>query len=109
MRHRVRMDVRRIAVAAALSLATVGPVSYVYVADAQDQPSGQSSPQSSDSTQQGESSSSRKGSHKAAHHTTVAEEEAPAPDLTKAEDLIQKKNYAEAEPLLHRVVEQDPA
>ena len=102
------MDVRRIAVAAALSLATVGPVSYAYAADAQDQPSGQSSPQSSDSTQQGESSSSRKGSHKAAHHTTVAEEEAPSPDLARAEDLIQQKKYAAAEPLLHKVVEQDP-
>ncbi|SRR5579871_466801 len=108
MGHRVRMDIRRIAIAAALILVTVGPVSYAYAADAQDQPSGQSSTQSSDSTEQGESSSSRKGSHKATHHTTVAEEEAPSPDLTRAEDLIQEKKYAEAEPLLHKVVEQDP-
>ena len=108
MGHRVRMDVRRIAVTAALILTAVGPVSYVYTADAQDQPSGSSSTQSSDSSQQGESSSSRKGSRKAIHRTTVAEEEAPPAELTKAEDLIQKKNYTEAEPLLHKVVEQDP-
>jgi tetratricopeptide (TPR) repeat protein len=101
------MGVRRIAVAAALSVASAGTLSYGYVRDVQ---GAQSSSQNSDATQasQGESSSSRKGSRKAAHHTTVAEEEAPAPDLTKAEDLIQKKNYADAEPLLHKVVEQDP-
>jgi tetratricopeptide (TPR) repeat protein len=104
MLHRVRMDVRRIAVAAALSIASVGTLSYAYAADSQEQ----SSPQSSDSTQQGESSSSRKANHRAPHHTTVAEEEAPSPVLTRAEDLIQQKKYAEAEPLVHKVVEQDP-
>jgi tetratricopeptide (TPR) repeat protein len=104
------MDVRRIAVAAALSIASVGPLSYAYATDVQDQPSGQTSTQNSDSTQQsqGESSASRKTNHKTTHRTTVAEEEAPPTELTKAEDLIQKKNYAEAEPLLHKVVEQDP-
>src|SRR5215469_13255313 len=110
MGHRVRMDVRRIAVAAALSMALSGPLSYAYATSVQDQPPVRSSPPNSDSTQpsQGESSSSRKANRKTAHRTTVAEEEAPPHELTRAEDLIQKKNYAEAEPLLHRVVEQDP-
>jgi tetratricopeptide (TPR) repeat protein len=108
MGHWFRMDVRRIAVAAALSIAAVGPVSYAYAVDAQDQPSGQSSTQSLDSTQQGESSSSRKGRHNPTHHTTVAEEEVTSPDLTRAEDLIQQKKYAEAEPLLYKVAELDP-
>ncbi|HKF04533.1 MAG TPA: tetratricopeptide repeat protein [Candidatus Sulfotelmatobacter sp.] len=102
------MDVRRMAVAAALSIASVGTLSYAYTSKLQDESSGQSSSQNPDSTQQGESSSSRKGSRKAVHRTTVAEEEAPPAELTKAEDLIQKKNYTEAEPLLHKVVEHDP-
>jgi tetratricopeptide (TPR) repeat protein len=105
------MDISRIAVVAALSIVSVGTLSYAYPSHPQNQSPGQSSTQNSDSTQpqsQGESSSSRKGNHKTAHHTTVSEEEAPAPELTKAEDLIQRKNYAEAEPLLHKVVEQDP-
>src|SRR5215472_12688005 len=104
------MDIRRIAIATALSMAVSGPLSYAYATSLQDPPPGRSSPQNSDSTQQsqGESSSSRKANRKTAHRTTVAEEEAPPDELTKAEDLIQKKNYAEAEPLLHKVVEQDP-
>src|ERR1051326_2603581 len=59
-------------------------------------------------SQQSQSSSSQ---HKSAttHHVTVAEDEAPSPELTKAEEFIQKKNFAEAEPLLKRVVESDPA
>lgn len=59
-------------------------------------------------SQQTKSSSSQHKSAKA-HHVTVAEEEAPSPELTKAEELIQKKNFAEAEPLLKKVVESDPA
>ena len=41
-------------------------------------------------------------------HTTVSEAEAPPPELTKAEGLIQAKNYAEAESLLRKTVETDP-
>src|SRR5215472_15240754 len=105
------MDIRRIAIATALSMAVSGPLSYAYATSLQDPPPGRSSPQNSDSTQQsqGESSSSRKANRKTAHRTTVAEEEAPPDELTKAEDLIQKKNFAEAEPLLHKVIEQDPS
>jgi len=43
------------------------------------------------------------------HHVTVAEDEAPPPDLTKAEAFIQKQNFADAQPLLKKVVESDPA
>lgn len=42
------------------------------------------------------------------HRVRVAEEEAPPPELTKAEALIQKRDLAEAEPLLKKVVEGDP-
>ncbi len=41
------------------------------------------------------------------HHTTVAEEAAPPPELAKAEALIQKQDYAGAEPLLRKVLEGD--
>src|SRR5215472_11108777 len=107
MGHQVRMDVRRIAAVAALSVATAGLCPYAQAGAIQDQAAAQSSSQTSNSSaqSQGESSSSRKGNRKTTHHTTIAEEEASSPDLTKAEDLIQKKNYAEAEPLLHKVVE----
>jgi len=40
---------------------------------------------------------------------TVAEEGAQPPELGKAEELIQKQKYADAEPLLRKVVESDPA
>ena len=43
------------------------------------------------------------------HHTKVAEEDAPPPELAKAEDLIQKQDYAGAEPLLRKVVQDDAA
>jgi len=68
----------------------------------------QSSASPQDSPQQSDDSSSRKPSHKTAHHTTVAEEVGPPVELTKAEEFIQKHNFAEAEPLLRTVVEKDP-
>jgi tetratricopeptide (TPR) repeat protein len=52
-------------------------------------------------------SSSSKPHHKASHHTTVEEEVGPAPELTKAEGFIQKQDFAQAEPLLRKVVESD--
>ena len=58
-----------------------------------------------------DSSSSQTIRHKpaqATRHTTVSEAEAPSPELTKAEGLIQAKNYAEAESLLRKTVETDP-
>lgn len=48
-------------------------------------------------------------SQKTHHHTTVAEQQAPSPDLTKAEDLIQKKEFAAAEALLQKVVQSEPS
>jgi len=42
-----------------------------------------------------------------AHHTKVAEEEGPPPELAKAEELIQKQDFAGAEPLLQKVLEGD--
>ncbi len=60
-----------------------------------------------ESTQQDESSS-RKPSHKSTKHTVVEEEAISSPELAKAEDLIQKNNLQEAEPLLQKVVQQDP-
>ena len=42
-------------------------------------------------------------------HIRVEEQSSTSPDLTKAEDLIQKRDYVAAEPLLHKVVQSDPA
>jgi tetratricopeptide (TPR) repeat protein len=55
----------------------------------------------------GTSSSSQK--HKPTHRTSVADEVGPSPELAKAEEFIQKQNYAEAEPLLQKAVASDPA
>jgi len=59
------------------------------------------------------SSSSKTGHRKAGansgHHIRVEEEVAPPPELAKAETLIQKQDYAAAEPLLHKALESDPS
>jgi len=55
---------------------------------------------------QSPSQSSKPGS---VHHTKIAEEESPDPDLTKAETLIQKHDFAQAEPLLRKAAERDPS
>jgi tetratricopeptide (TPR) repeat protein len=72
----------------------------------------QSQPQSQ-STDEGYSSSvhhkAKSNSGQSVHHTTVAEEVAPPPELTRAENLIDKHDYAGAEPLLRKVVGDDPA
>lgn len=47
-------------------------------------------------------------SHRTVHHIRVEEQEAPDPDLTQAENLIEKKDYAGAEPLLQKVVGRTP-
>jgi Flp pilus assembly protein TadD len=64
------------------------------------QPSSETPSQDQPQLQEG-TSSSRKGK---VHHVRVEEEGSTRPELTQAEDLIQKKNYAAAEPLLHKVV-----
>jgi Flp pilus assembly protein TadD len=50
----------------------------------------------------------RVNEHSAIRHTRVAEE-TPSPELAQAEDLIQKQNYAAAEPLLHKAIDSDPS
>jgi len=57
-------------------------------------------------TRQGQESTSKPAK---THHVSVADEEAPSPELTKAEALIQKHDFAGAQPLLKKVVESDPA
>jgi tetratricopeptide (TPR) repeat protein len=42
-------------------------------------------------------------------HTRVMEQGSSSPEITQAEDLIQKRDYAAAEALLHKVVARDPA
>jgi len=64
-------------------------------ADSQSQPEGSSS------------SVHHKAKAQGTHHTTVAEEDSPSPELTKAEALIQKQDYASAEPLLRKVLAGD--
>ena len=72
-----------------------------------------SSSQTDSQSQGGDSSSSahRKTANpgQTAHHTIVAEEVPPSPELTRAEELIQKQEYGAAEPLLRKVVDGDPA
>lgn len=66
------------------------------------------SPTTADQQPAGDSSSS-KTHHKGAHRVRVEEEGSPPPELAQAESLIQKKDYAAAEPLLRKVVESDSA
>jgi tetratricopeptide (TPR) repeat protein len=42
-------------------------------------------------------------------HTRVVEQGSQPPELTQAEDAIQKRDYAAAEPLLRKVVNHDPS
>jgi Flp pilus assembly protein TadD len=60
----------------------------------------------------GETSSSKthqeRGTKNTVRHTRVVDEAAQPAELGQAEDLIQKQNYAGAEPLLHKAVEADP-
>lgn len=71
--------------------------------------SAQSSSQNAQPSSPPSSSSSSKPHSKASHHTTVEEEEPPSPELTKAEGFIQNKDFAQAEPLLRKVVQSDAA
>lgn len=71
----------------------------------------QDSPQAEPAQSQGTSSSqphhkSDANSGHAVRHVRIAEDSA-SPELSQAEDLIQKHDYAAADPLLHKVVEKD--
>jgi tetratricopeptide (TPR) repeat protein len=70
------------------------------------QPASQSDTQSQDS---GSSSSVHHKSGKTVHRTRVEENDDPPPELAKAESLIQKQDYAGAEPLLRKVLTGDAA
>ena len=63
--------------------------------------------QEAGSVQQQGDSSSRKTGHKVTRHTTVEDDSSTSSDLRKAEDLLQKQNFVEAEPLLQNIVQQD--
>ena len=83
--------------AQAVRAASFHPASFSTQTDSQSQTSGSSS------------STRHKPGSSSGHHTRVAEEVGPSPELTKAEDLILKKDYAAAEPLLRKVVDGDPS
>src|ERR1035438_6875247 len=119
MEHLVPMVASRLAVAALVACATAWAAS-----QATPSPTPPSSSQSSaspsqpqDSTPpdqtQPESSSSKTHRKSSAtstgtiRHTRVLEESSVSPELTHAEEYIQKQNYAAAEPLLRKVVDAD--
>ena len=56
-----------------------------------------------------DSSATQKTRRKPTHHTTVSEEDPASAELTKAEELIQSKNYSEAETILRKIVDSDPS
>jgi tetratricopeptide (TPR) repeat protein len=99
------MVARRIAVAALLA-GVAGAVAGGQTAS----PASPSDQTDSQSQTDGSSSSTpRKKGTNSGHHIKVAEEVGPPPELTKAEELIQRRDYASAEPLLQKVVSRDPA
>jgi tetratricopeptide (TPR) repeat protein len=61
------------------------------------------------STSSSSSSSSSSSGHRSGHHIRVPDDDAAAPpaELTQAEAAIEKQDYAVAESLLHKFVEQD--
>jgi Flp pilus assembly protein TadD len=98
-------EARRAAIAASLWVAAVAAQVNVPPALAAG-PGGQS--QGSQSQTQENSSSRQKSQRKSSRHTTVSEDEGPDPELSKAEELIEKQDYAGAEPLLRKTVADDP-
>ena len=72
-------------------------------------PDASSLPSSSTSTSSSSSSSS--SGHRSGHYVRVPDDDAPArpSELTQAEAAIEKRDYAAAESLLHKVVEHDAA
>ena len=64
----------------------------------------------SPATQSAQQSNSSSSTHRkqTPHRNTIAESDDPSPDLTKAEDLIQKQDFAGAEPVLQKMLAHDP-
>lgn len=98
-----RVVIELVLVAAAGAFAGISCAAASAAADSVSTPAQQTSSSSSSSSQNSQHKSPK------THHVTVEEEEPPSPELTKAEEFIQKKQFAEAEPLLKKVVESDPA
>lgn len=71
-----------------------------------DQPSSEASSSSSTKTTRHKTDSY---SNETIRHVRVREEPSSPPELTQAETLIQKRDYAGAEPLLRKVVQTDPS
>ena len=109
------MVARRLVVGAFLALLSAfacgqaaSPASSNPASSSQGSPAAQSDSQSqADGTSSSVHHKARAG--QTIHHTKVAEEEPPPPELTKAEELIQKQDYAAAEPLLRKVLAGDAA
>src|SRR4051794_4009704 len=103
MEHRVPMGVRRrdigfvAATAAIILLGTAASGSDVAAYHSVGQ-----------AASQGSSSSSQKA-RKPVHHATAPQEDAASAELKKAEELIQKQDFAQAEPLLQKLAEDDPS
>jgi Flp pilus assembly protein TadD len=71
---------------------------------------GGSSPSGQASSQSSSTAAPAADSHRSGHHIQVPVEDSPAQPvkLTEAENAIEKGDYAAAEPLLRKVVEEDP-
>jgi tetratricopeptide (TPR) repeat protein len=94
---------------ACLVLLTAGRLA---IAQDASQPSAQSpSPSSAQSSEPGDSVPGKKesSSHRSGHHIQVAVEDPQPAELTGAEAAIEQKHYPEAERLLHKLVEREPA
>src|SRR5208337_2085241 len=115
MATRVRMAGRKLVTGGTLIAGlAVAALACTFAASVAGQTGSQSPSQSASqpaSQPQAEGSSSSKPHQKAnsTRHVQVEEEVPPSPELTQAEALIQKQDYAAAEPLLHKAIEADPA
>jgi tetratricopeptide (TPR) repeat protein len=117
MDYRIPTVARRFPAATSVALFLVVLVTACGFAAAQAASSAPSSSQTdrsqtdSPQTNSDEGSSSSKAHHKGStvHHVQVEEASAIPPELTQAETFIQNHDYAAAEPLLHKVVADDPA
>src|ERR1700676_287540 len=117
MAHFDPTGVRRLAVAGILACVAGGSAvahgAHVVLSPLRTDPQFQAGGLSSGASSSSSSSSGVHGktasSGQKVHHTKVAEEVGPPPELTQAETLIQKQDYVSAEPLLRKVVNEDSA
>jgi Tfp pilus assembly protein PilF len=74
-------------------------------------PSAQSTPQTTPQSTPQTSPTAPIDSHRSVHHVQVPDEDSPAQPakLTEAETAIERHDYAAAEPLLRKLVDEDPA